>query len=216
MTYFAKFISYLFHPLTMLTYIIAILLLINPYMFGKSDISQGWWLILQVFLTTFAMPAFAVLMMKNLGLVSSIEMEERTDRIIPYITTGLFYLWVFMSVRKNNTFPQIYSVAVLGATIGLFLAFFFNNFTKVSAHATGVGGLLGIMLISMRWFSYSYFYFGATRMAIPVYWLLMGVLLLTGLVCTARLLLKVHEPKDILQGFILGLVGMWAAAWFLI
>ncbi len=216
MAYFAKFISYVFHPLTMLTYIAAILLLINPYLFGKSDISQGGWLLIQVFLSTFALPAFAVMMMKNLGLISSFEMEERTDRIIPYIATGLFYLWVFMSVRKNNTFPQIYSVAMLGATIGLFLAFFFNNFTKISAHATGVGGLVGLMLIAMRWFSYSYCYFGEPRVTIPVYWILMAVLLLSGLVCSARLILKAHEPKDILQGFIVGLVGMWAAAWFLI
>lgn len=216
MRLFAKFISYLFHPITMLTYIALILLLINPFLFGKSDVSQGGWILFQVFATTFLMPGFAVLMMKNLGLISSIEMEERTDRIIPYIMTGLFYLWVFMSVRKNTMFPQIYSVAVLGATIGLFLAFFFNNFTKISAHATGVGGLLGLILIAIRWFSYSYFYLGESRMAIPIYWVLMATLLIAGLVCSVRLYLKVHEPKDILQGFIVGIVGMWIAAWYLI
>jgi membrane-associated phospholipid phosphatase len=117
---------------------------------------------------------------------------------------------------QNPTFPQIYSVAMLGATIGLFLAFFFNNFTKISAHATGVGGLLGIILIIIRWFSYSYFYIGAARITVPIYWVLIVVLLLCGIVCTARLLLKAHEPKDILQGFIVGVLGMWVAAWYLI
>jgi hypothetical protein len=106
MSAIAKIISYLFHPLTMLTYIAAILLLINPFLFGKSDISQGGWILFQVFASTFLMPAFAVGMMKNLGLVSSYEMEERTDRIIPYIMTGLFYLWVFMSVRKTLLFHK--------------------------------------------------------------------------------------------------------------
>jgi membrane-associated phospholipid phosphatase len=121
-----------------------------------------------------------------------------------------------MSVRKNPTFPQIYSVAMLGATIGLFLAFFFNNFTKISAHATGVGGLLGVILVIIRWFSYSYFYVGAARIAVPIYWVLIIVLLLSGVVCTARLVLKAHEPKDILHGFIVGIVGMWIATWYLI
>lgn len=214
MTYFAKIISYLFHPLTILTYTICILLLINPYLFGKSDISQGGWLILQVFLTTFLMPAGMVMMMKNLGLVKTLEMEERTDRILPYIMSGLLYLWVFMSVKSNNTFPQLFSVAVLGATIGLFLSFFFNNFTKISAHATGMGGLVGMMLITLRWFAYSYFYWSG--MSLPVYWVFIAVLLVAGIVCSSRLVLKAHEPRDILQGFIVGLVGMWIAAWWLI
>lgn len=213
---FAKLISIIFHPLTMLTYIVLILLMINPYIFGKSNITQGWWLVAQVFMSTFLLPAFAVMMMKNLGLVASYEMEERTDRIIPFIVTGMFYLWVFMSVRKTNVFPQIYTVAVLGATISLFLAFFLNLFNKISIHAVGVAGLLGIVLVAMRWFSYSYFYWGESRMAIPIYWLLIITLLVAGLVCTSRLLLKAHEPKDILQGFIVGLLGMGVASYILI
>lgn len=196
----------------MLTYIVLILLLINPYIFGKSDITQGWWLVAQVFMSTFLLPAFAIAMMKNLGLVASYEMEERSDRIIPFIATGMFYLWVFMSVRKTNVFPQIYTVAVLGATISLFLAFFFNLFNKISIHAVGVGGLIGIILIALRWFSYSYFYFSQAHIPIPIYWVLIVSILLAGLVCTARLLLNAHEMKDIIQGFLVGLIGMWIAS----
>jgi hypothetical protein len=213
---FAKVISLLFHPLTMLTYIVIVLLLINPYIFGKSNLNQGWWLIAQVFMSTFLLPAFAVAMMKNLGLVASYEMEDRTDRIIPFIATGMFYLWVFMSVRKSNVFPQIYTIAVLGATIALFIAFFINLFSKISIHAVGVGGLLGMILIAIRWFSYSYFYWGQSGDAIPIYWVLIAAILLAGLVCTARLLLDAHEPKDIIQGFGVGVFGMWVAAYILI
>lgn len=216
MRVFAKFISVVFHPLTMLTYIVLILLLINPYIFGKSNITQGWWLVAQVFMSTFLLPTFAIAMMKNLGLVASYEMEERTDRIIPFIATGMFYLWVFMSVRKTNVFPQIYTVAVLGATISLFLAFFLNLFNKISIHAVGVGGLLGIVLIALRWFSYSFFYFGDARIPIPIYWVLIAIILLSGIVCTARLILNAHQPKDILQGFIVGMIGMGIASYVLI
>lgn len=210
---FAKIISYLFHPLTMLTYMAALFLLINPFLFGKSDISQGGWLILQVFLSTFLVPGLLVVMMKNLGLISSIEMQERHDRIIPYIATGIFYLWIFMMVRKTTMYPLLFSIATLGTTTGLFLCFFFNNFFKISAHAAGVGGLLGIFLIAMRWFSYSYFY--VQGITIPVYVVLMAVIILCGLVCTSRLLLKAHSGTEIIQGFGVGLLGMAVASWFM-
>jgi len=214
MRIFAKAISFIFHPLMILTFIAVILLLINPYLFGKSSIDQGWWILAQVFMTTYLMPAFAVVIMKNLGLIQSLEIEERTERIIPYISTGIFYLWVFMSVKSNNTFPQVFTIAVLGGTISLFLAFFINNFTKVSAHAAGVGGLVGMTLVIMRWFSYSYFYWGIERIEIPVYWILIVVLLIAGLVCSSRLYLKVHEPRDIIQGLIVGLGGTAFATWY--
>lgn len=212
----SKTVSYIFHPLMMLTFIVSVMLLINPYLFGKNSIEEGWWVILQVFLTTFAMPAVAVLMMKRLGLVQSLEMEERTERIIPYISSGIFYIWVYMSVKNNSTFPIVFDIAVLGATISLFLAFFFNNFTKISAHATGVGGLLTITLVIMHWFSYSNFFWGPQRMEIPVYWILVTNIFISGLVCSSRLHLNAHNFRDIIQGLLIGVAGTALAAWWIL
>ena len=62
----AHFFSFLFHPLLMLTYILVILIMFNPYMFGQADVGQ---LTVLVFLTTFFIPAFSVAMMKMLGLI---------------------------------------------------------------------------------------------------------------------------------------------------
>ena len=200
----------------MLTLIVSIFLLINPYLFGKSSISQGWWIIFQVFLTTYLMPAFSVLLMRNLGIVQSLEMEERTDRIIPYISSGIFYIWVYMSVKNNSTFPVVFDIAVLGSTISLFMAFFVNNFTKVSAHATGVGGLISTTLVMMHWFSFRSFYWGTTQTEIPVYWVLVGTILIGGLVCSARLYLNAHNNKDIVQGLAIGVAGTVISTWYIL
>jgi membrane-associated phospholipid phosphatase len=212
----ANFLSIIFHPLTIMTYMVVVLLLLNPFLFGKNDIAQGWAVALQVFFSTFCLPAMAVAIMKGLDLVSSFQMEDRKERIIPYIATATFYLWVFMMMRKNPGIPHILTTAMLGSIIGIFVSFFINNFSKISAHAVGVGGLIGLVIIAMRWYAYSYFYFDyfGAKIELGAYWLFIICVLIGGLVCSARLWLKAHDMKDIAMGFAVGLITQWAAFTF--
>ncbi len=214
----AHFLSIVFHPLIVTTYIVTILLMLNPFLFGKNDVAQGWALILQVFFSTFCLPAMAVAMMKGLGLIDSFQMEDRRERIIPYIATATFYLWIFMSIRTNTTIPTIFTAAMLGTIISLFITFFINNFSKISAHAVGMGGLVGIIVVALRWVTYSFFYvnFFGQKLEIASFWVLISALLIAGSVCSARLWLQAHELKDIIGCFMVGLFGQWAAMVYLL
>jgi hypothetical protein len=80
----ARFISWITHPLLALTYIYILLLFINPFDFGFTKWSDPGAVILfiRIFLTTFFIPAFAVLMLTFIGLAKSIELPEKEDRII--------------------------------------------------------------------------------------------------------------------------------------
>ena len=131
----ASFISWITHPLLAITYIYILLLLINPFDFGFTKWSDPGAVILfiRIFLTTFFIPAFAVLMLTFIGLAKSIELPEKEDRIAPYIISGIFYLWMFRNLLDNPDVPSSFSRAILGASIGLFLAFFINIFDKISA-----------------------------------------------------------------------------------
>ena len=88
----AKVLSVIFHPLLMVTYMLILLLLANPYMFGVNSIEEQWLMIVLVFLSTFFIPMVAVVMMYALEFIKSIEMHDRMDRIIPYIAIGTFYV----------------------------------------------------------------------------------------------------------------------------
>jgi len=205
--FIAYFFSVVFHPLLILTYMLVLLLLINPYLFGAS-ISEGKDVfVLIIFFSTFLIPAFAVFMMKALGLVSSIELKDKQERIGPYILTGVFYLWVFRNLLDNPDIPLAFKVFALGATIGLFLAFFVNLFSKVSMHAVGMGGLLGMVVITMLRFSYENFMiqFGENNIQMSMNSLLMIIIILCGVVGTARLFLGAHHPRDLYGGFMIGL-----------
>ena len=108
--YLAYFFSIIFHPLLVLTYMLIILLLVNPYMFGVNSIASSTPLILMIFLSTFFIPVVAVVMMKFLGLISSFEMRDRHERIGPnkpiaemcYAEFLRFYTVVYKECDENE------------------------------------------------------------------------------------------------------------------
>jgi len=196
-----------------------LLLLVNPYLFGVHQVGSSTKLVLLIFLSSFVIPAFAVGMMKALDMIDSLEMKTKSERIGPYIITGILYMWLFQNLLYNPDIPGAYKIFVLGATMGLFMAFFFNLFTKVSMHALGMGGLVGMTILTMLLYSYNTFSvdlgtLGALEMSTSA--LLMIVILLAGVVCTSRLILKAHSLQDLYSGFIIGLASQFIAFQILI
>jgi len=221
MRFIARGISLLFHPLLILTYILVLLMVLNPYLFGISSISElnGRILLLRVFISTFFIPGFAVMMLIFLGLSSSIELPKREDRYGPYIITGIFYLWLFRNFLDNPTIPDVYTSFVLGAVIGLFLAFLINIFSKISAHAVGMGGLVGMVLLLLLQSDYQTFeiilpWIGTAQVSLMI--LFLAALFLSGLVGTARLLLEAHDPMDLYGGYLIGFTSQLIAARFIL
>lgn len=216
----AQVISLVFHPLLIVTYMLVTLLLINPYLFGVNSISDptSRELILRVFLSTFFIPAFSVAMLRFLGMINSIEMKTKEERIGPYIITGVFYLWMFRNFLDNSNIPTVFTSLMLGAVIGLFIAFFFNIFSKISAHAVGMGGLTATVVIAMLLFRYDTFVINSTILGayeISMTSLLMLFIFLAGLVGTARLVLDAHNPRDLYSGYIVGFCAQFLALRFL-
>jgi len=213
---FAHVLSVLTHPLLIPTYMLALLILVNPYLFGVNHIGDpvSKLLILRIFISTFFLPIVAIALMKMLGLIETLEMTDRRERIGPYIITGIFYLWLFRNILDNPQIPTAFASFMLGAVIGLFLAFFINIFSKISAHAVGMGGMVAMVVITMFLFSYDTFTIysnrlGALQFNMTVVLLL--VILMAGMVGTARLGLKAHHPSEVYGGFFVGFVSQLIA-----
>jgi len=200
MKWIAHIVSYIFHPLLMLTYGLLFMIWINPYQFGSPDEQMLTYMIASIFGISFLFPVFSVFLMRMLGMVDSFQMEDREERIIPYVSTAIFYLWLALTVYRTSIFPRSFEIFTIGATIALLLAFFMNLFSKISMHATGMGGLVGMVLINMLYYSYD-------NLKI----MLLVTILLSGLVGTSRLLLKAHEPRDIYGGYFVGFCAQFLA-----
>lgn len=211
----AHFFSTLGHPLLVPTYALLLLMFINPYAFGVSTPgdAKAVLLLVYVFTTSALIPGIGIAVMKPLGFIKSLESPDRQDRTGPYIVTGVFYLWLFKNLSSGGQAPPLYVVCTLGATLSLFIAFFINIFTKISAHATGMGGLVGMLLLT----SYAWpgmgvdipLFGGVLQISMAV--ALAAMILLAGLVGMARLVLKAHVPMDLWQGYTVGFVSVWIA-----
>jgi hypothetical protein len=156
-------------------------------------------------------------MLTFIGLAKSIELPEKEDRIAPYIITGIFYLWMFRNLLDNPDVPSSFSRAILGASIGLFLAFFINIFDKISAHTVGIGGILGFILVFLFQHKEAELLFQGLNDAIyliPLPLIFLFFVLIAGLVGSSRLYLKAHQPMQVYGGFIIGIIAQFIALRF--
>jgi hypothetical protein len=215
----ALFLSIIGHPLLIVTYALLIMLIFNPFAFGAHNLfdNASVLMLIMVFATTFVIPGAGVAIMKPLGLIKSIQMEDKQDRTGPYIITGVFYLWLFKNLLSGGNAPDFLAQFVLGATLGLFLSFFINIFTKISAHAVGMGGLLaGLLLIGKEWggsVADLHVFNGTLSISLNVIYI--GVLIFAGLIGVARLALDAHTPADLYRGYAVGIGAQFVASWFI-
>jgi len=206
----ARTLSFLGHPLLVLTYMLLIMLVINPFAFGAQHMGDKRTVILFFYVvsTTFLIPGLGVSLLKPLGLVQSFEMRDKQERIGPYIITGIFYLWMYKNFA-NGVVPELYAKFVLGATVGLFFAFFANIFFKISAHATGMGGFIAMVLLLA--FEWSGSVLAAGPMLFSMNAILVLVIVFAGLVGSARLALGGHKPAELWLGYLSGFVAVLLA-----
>lgn len=211
---FSKAIAVVFHPLFVITYALLLLLWVNPYLFSFQDPKAKGIVIILFFMLSFGFPFITIMMMKLLGFVKTLEMENHRERIIPLAITGAFYLWLFVNIKENAIIPPALRMFVLGATISLFIAFMINIISKISLHTVGMGGL--VMIVVLIRFLYSYDVCTLTIPALGIFTIHMNLLIivaiiLAGLVGTTRHHLKAHELKDIYGGYLVGVIGQLIA-----
>lgn len=198
---FASFISYLFHPLLFSTYGAAFIVAVNPHLFAEYHMKTRVLWIIITFIFTFICPVVWIVMMKKLDLITDYKLSDPKERIIPYVATATFYMWTYRLFKPTTEVTaftnQIISMMMLGAAIAIFVGFFINIFRKISLHAIGVGCMLGLVLVMMQISDYDLKFAFVT------------VILLGGMIGTARLLLGAHKPGEIWAGYLVGFIGQF-------
>lgn len=149
------------------------------------------------------LPAFTVLFLRKLHFISSIQMERRQDRVIPYIATMTFYFWTYLVFKHQQMMPGVIKVFLLGNFIAVILAFLSNLKMKISMHTLGMGGLIGLIFCFL---DNPYI-----RIATP----LMIVLLAAGVVASCRLILQAHTYREIYMGAAFGIFAQLFASWII-
>jgi len=189
---FWELISLIFHPLLLITGSIWLLFEQYPYYKARYFEEETNILLFFIFANTFVMPTIAVLILKRLGLVESIYLKNQKDRLFPFLITSIFCFFTAWQLHESFIGELAFRY-ILAIGFSIFILSFINIKKKLSAHATGCGGVIALL-------SYIVIYLGEGEMAI---WLI-GSIFFAGLVLSSRLYLKAHTTSEIYLGFLLG------------
>ena len=191
-------VSVLFHPLFMPLFCVliagemdwAVRSLVHPEQLKLSY--------LIVALSTIAFPGLNILLLHWYGAVSSIDVVSRKERLLPYLSSLLFFILGYILLRRGALPVSIYSI-MLGCISSVSILALVSLKIKASAHAAGIAGCLGVCLALFQLHSWH-------ELA-----LLMVLIASCGLVFSARMVLGVHQPKEVYLGALIGFSTSFAA-----
>ena len=192
---FAYFFSFIFHPLFIPVIAAWFLAFLQPGYFTGISPHDKVLIVIRVGYNTIFYPALTVLLLKALGFIKSIFLKTQRERIVPYIATNIFYFWMFLVFHNQPEVPVILTSFMFGVFLASSAALIANIYFKISMHALGVGSLCGLMLIIIfSGFTYA------------VFLTAMLIFLITGIVCTSRMIVSDHKPVEIYSGLIIALL----------
>ncbi len=195
---FANFISTLFHPLFMPLY--AILVLMNMDFFAYPVLYK---IVVSIIVCVFSciIPALFLVVLYKLKYIDSLRIEKKEQRHTLYFITIISYLSCLYMLWRININDWILCMFA-GAILSVILLSFINICWKISIHAAAAGSFIGGTFFTC--------YFLAIN---PIYFFLL-VLLIGGLIGTARLQLKAHSLSQVFAGILLGIFCMFLSFLF--
>lgn len=203
MNKFARIISYVGHPLLVPTYIYAMVFLIHPYYIKERE--QYLILIGLIFFITFFIPTWATFFLYKLGIIKSMTMERLGERKIPFLMTSILYVVGSYLMSQATFLNKEFVVFMYSIAVNVTITGFVSTKWKISAHAVGVGGFLGILTYTNLTFDFDFFqsmYFISILGGAGVLW--------------ARLFLHAHNPKQVYTGLIGSFLICLSVPYFLI
>ena len=137
------------------------------------------------------------------NIITSMSLPDRKERIPVLIITLFYYLLTYYFLRKihvtNLDFLGAFMSFLTGGIILTALSLMITFFWKISIHAIGISGLAGAFL-------------GFSELLFPIQnggeitIINILLLILVGVVCSARIHLKAHSFLQIIGGITLGFV----------
>jgi membrane-associated phospholipid phosphatase len=125
--------------------------------------------------------------------IHSFRMETARERVWPLLFSGIFFLFGYFLLMRLQV-PSLILTFLLASLVAVILALLISLFWKISLHMLAVGGVTAVLLgIAFR--------FGINLM-VPVSFMI----LVSGLVGTARLYLGAHSPAQVYAGYFTGFV----------
>lgn len=178
----AQCISLIFSPFYLPVMAFVVLFFFSYLSYTSRTYSLA--VILTVYLFTVLLPELGIFVYRRLNGWTRRELSRRERRIVPYILSIASYA-ILLGLMDYLRMPR-FTLGIVAGALGIQIACaLINPWVKVSTHAAASGGLIGaLMAVSIM------LHYDMTP------WLCLGILL-SGVVCTARLILRQHTLAEL-------------------
>ncbi|MFN3555011.1 MAG: hypothetical protein ACK4VN_03500 [Bacteroidales bacterium] len=193
--FWARLVSAIFHPLLLPAMAMALLFAIPSYVSFSISTSGQRLIILIIFINTCVAPMLSIVFLKRMGLISSVLLDDRKDRIYPVMVSMIFYLFTWYLFRQANL-PSLVQYFVIGATLLVLIGFAVTFYWKISIHMISMGGFTGFLISLSLLLKYD----------MPG--LIISTILISGLLGSARIKLNAHNPPQVYAGYLTGVFVM--------
>lgn len=194
----SHFLSWVLVPMLMPVY--GTLMAFNLSILNFAPTYQKWIFTLIVAAINIMVPALAILLLKRLGVVNDVGLNQRRERTVPYIVvilcmaaTAIFF-WI-------KGAPIWLVMFFAGGTAAGIIELSVNFRWKISAHSAGIAGIVALLIRILQ-----------TGVAMPstLAWLMVTIAL-TGLLGSARIWLGRHTIWQVAGG----MTGGFCSVYFL-
>lgn len=197
----ARIFSTLFSPLLMPTYGVFFALWVSILCY--LPVGTRLAVLIVIFGITCILPMIFIAVLHSMKIIKDKTLNNQNERWLPYIFIILSYVGATLYLYHVHS-PLWLSAFMWGGTIAAAVAFGINFAWKISAHMSGIGGVVAILfwihIVGLGAFSLT--------------WLICTMIILSGILGTSRLILNRHTFWQVMAGFANGFIWVLLAIKF--
>ncbi len=191
----SQILSTLFHPLFVPIIGFYLMHMLGGYATYLPTVLFGF-TVFSITLFTIIFPLISVIVLKQFGKITSIQLDERKERPLP-LFISLISICVLLIVERRLFYPAIYDAFFASIAVSYGFSFFVSLNKKISLHAIAWGTLIGIFI------GFSF------RLGIALHFWVSLLVIVASLVLSARLFLRAHTLSEVLSGWIISILLGW-------
>ncbi|MBR1469361.1 MAG: phosphatase PAP2 family protein [Prevotella sp.] len=152
-----------------------------------------FFVLLQAYIFTILLPSLLIRFYRRAQGWHSHEIGPKERLMVPYIITIICYFTCYYTMNSIHI-PHVISSILLAALAIQIVCAIVNVAWKISAHSATIGGFAGALVAySFKW-SFN-----------PIWWLCL-IIVVGGLVSSARMILRHHTLAQVVGGFGIGFI----------
>jgi len=172
----------------------------SGYYFSMLSWDIKRFVLIAVFFTTGLLPLLTISVLA-LNPNFNFKMDHHTNRIKPLFFSAIYYYLGFYLLRGITIYP-VFRVFLIASVIVIIVLMIISFKWKISNHMAGIGGVTGAILAV------------SFRMGMNPVIIIISTILIAGLVGSSRLYLGKHNLLQAIAGYVIGLITLYLAVYY--